>query len=41
MGAVYRAMLEGMVRRGWSPPRERVRIGKLRLVGIVLRHAII
>jgi presqualene diphosphate synthase len=41
MGAVYRAMLDGMVRRGWSPPRKRVRIGKVRLIAIVLRNAFI
>jgi presqualene diphosphate synthase len=41
MGSVYHAMLDGMVKRGWSPPRERVRIGKIRLVGIVLRYALV
>jgi len=39
MGEVYRAILDGMVARGWSPPRERVRIGKPRLIWIVLRNA--
>jgi presqualene diphosphate synthase len=41
MGAVYHTILEGMVRRGWTPPRERVRIGKARLIAIVLRNAFI
>jgi presqualene diphosphate synthase len=41
MGEVYRAMLEGMVARGWAPPRRRVRINRLRLIVLVLRHALI
>ncbi|HEX2216594.1 MAG TPA: presqualene diphosphate synthase HpnD [Xanthobacteraceae bacterium] len=39
MAAVYRTMLEGMVARGWSPPRARVRVSKPRLLATVLRHA--
>jgi phytoene synthase len=41
MGAVYRAMLEGMVVRGWSAPRRRIRPSRLRLVWILLRYAIV
>jgi phytoene synthase len=41
MGKVYRAILEGMVERGWNPPRLRVRIGKLSLIRIVLQHALV
>jgi squalene synthase HpnD len=41
MAEVYRRILDGMVGRGWSPPRERVRIGKLTLLGILLRYAIV
>jgi phytoene synthase len=41
MGKVYRAMLDRMVARGWAAPRERVRIGRLHLLAIVLRHAFI
>ena len=41
MGEVYRAMLARLVARGWSPPRERVRIPRAQLVWIVLRHALI
>jgi phytoene synthase len=41
MGAVYRAMLEGMVARGWSAPRTRVRVSRARLLWIVLRYAIV
>lgn len=39
MGNVYRSMLDGMVARGWAPPRERVRLGKPRLAWLVLRGA--
>jgi squalene synthase HpnD len=41
MAEVYRAILAGLKARGWSPPRERVRIGKPRLLWLVLRHALI
>ena len=37
MAAVYRAMLQEMLADGWAPPRRRVRIGKLRLLGLVAR----
>jgi len=40
MGAVYRTMLDGMVARGWAPPRQRVRIGRAQLIAIVLKHAL-
>jgi phytoene synthase len=40
MGAVYRRILDGLVARGWSMPRERVRVGKLSVLAIVLRHAV-
>lgn len=41
MGEVYRTILDGMAARGWAPPRERVRIGRVRLFGIILRYAFI
>jgi phytoene synthase len=41
MDEVYRAMLEGMVARGWAPPRTRVRVGGLRLSWIALQYAIV
>jgi phytoene synthase len=41
MGAVYRSLLERMVARGFAPPRRRVRISRLRLLSIVLRHAFV
>ena len=39
MAEVYRAMLDRMVTRGWSAPRRRARIGRVRLLWILLRHA--
>jgi presqualene diphosphate synthase len=41
MGAVYRQMLEDMVSRGWSRPRNRVRMNKSHLLWIALRHAFV
>jgi phytoene synthase len=40
MAQVYRAMLDRMVARGWRAPRRRVRIGRPRLLWILLRHAV-
>ncbi|MBO0757637.1 MAG: presqualene diphosphate synthase HpnD [Bradyrhizobiaceae bacterium] len=40
MGAVYRAILDGMVIRGWSPPRRRVRLNRMQLIAIVLKYAL-
>jgi squalene synthase HpnD len=37
MGAVYQAMLRDLLAEGWIPPRRRVRIGKPRLLWIILR----
>ena len=39
MGAVYRAILDGVAARGWSAPRHRVRVSRARLLWIVLRRA--
>jgi phytoene synthase len=41
MGEVYRRILDGMVARGWTPPRERVRVPKPQLAWILLRYAFI
>jgi presqualene diphosphate synthase len=41
MAEVYRAMLEQMVRRGWSTPRERVRVSRFKLLWVVLRYAFV
>jgi squalene synthase HpnD len=38
---VYRAILEGLVTRGWSAPRSRIRVSRARLLWIVLQHAIV
>jgi len=40
MAAVYRARLDDMAARGWAPPRAPVRMGKLRLLGIVARAGV-
>ena len=40
MSEVYRMMLERMAARGFAAPRKRVRIGRLRLLPILLRHTI-
>jgi phytoene synthase len=37
MAAVYQALLRDMLAEGWTPPRRRVRIGKLRLLALVAR----
>jgi phytoene synthase len=41
MGEVYRAILDGLVARGWSPPRQPVRVPRSRVMWILLRYAII
>jgi len=41
MGAVYRRLLATMERTGWAAPRRRVRIGRARLLLIVLRYGLI
>jgi len=41
MGEVYRLILERMVRRGFAPPRPPIRLGRLRLVSIIMRYAFI
>ena len=40
MGAVYGEILRKMERTGWAPPRTRVRIGRLRLLWIVLTRGL-
>jgi phytoene synthase len=37
MSAVYHAILRDMLAQGWAPPRRRARIGKPRLLWLVLR----
>ena len=41
MAEVYRGMLERMVARGWSAPRKRARIGRVRLLWILMRHSFV
>ena len=41
MEEVYRVMLQGMMARGWAPPRARVTVSGLRLSWIAVQYAII
>jgi len=41
MEAAYSQILQRLLARGWAPPRERVRVSKLRLLGAVLRYGIV
>jgi presqualene diphosphate synthase len=41
MAAVYHELLVRLLARGWNRPRQPVKIPKLRLISIVLRHAFI
>ncbi|MGU3541208.1 squalene synthase HpnD, partial [Methylobacterium sp. A54F] len=41
MAAAYRLYLDALLRRGWAPPRARVKPGKLALLGVALRHGIV
>lgn len=41
MAEVYKLILAGLVARGWSPPRERVRVGRPQLLWILARYAVI
>ena len=41
MGEAYKLILDRLVARGWSQPRDKVRIPRPRLIWIILRHAFI
>jgi phytoene synthase len=41
MGEVYRAILDRLVARGFTAPRQPVRVSRARIFWIVLRHALI
>jgi len=41
MAQAYRAILDGLVARGWSAPRMPIRISRPRLLWIILRHALV
>jgi phytoene synthase len=38
MGQAYQVILEALVARGFTSPRARIRLPRLRLLGIVLRN---
>lgn len=40
MGAVYMRLLDGLEDRGFRPPRERVRLARLTLIGLLVRHGL-
>jgi phytoene synthase len=40
MSAVYGEILRRMEMQGWAPPRERVRLGKAQLLGILLQRGL-
>ena len=40
MGQAYRLILDKLVARGFTPPRERVRLPRAKLILIVLRNLI-
>lgn len=41
MGEVYKLKLDGLYQRGWAPPREDVKVGRLQLLWILARYALI
>src|SRR5581483_6593067 len=41
MAEAYKLILDRLVARGWSHPRDKVRISRARLLGIILRYAFI
>jgi phytoene synthase len=41
MAEAYRAILERLVERGWSPPRAPIQLPRARLLWIIMRHAFI
>jgi squalene synthase HpnD len=41
MGEAYKGYLDGLIARGFAPPRARVRLGRARLLWIILRYAVI
>ncbi|HEY2227117.1 MAG TPA: presqualene diphosphate synthase HpnD [Xanthobacteraceae bacterium] len=41
MSLVYSSMLDRLIARGWSAPRQPIRVSRPRLLWIVLRHALI
>jgi phytoene synthase len=41
MGEAYKGYLRALIARGFAPPRERVHLGRARLVWIILRYAVV
>jgi len=41
MGAIYRAYLDGLERRGWAKLDEPVRLSKLKKLWIALRYGLL
>jgi len=41
MGEAYKVYFNALIARGFAPPREKVRIGKMRLLWVILRYAVI
>ena len=41
MGEAYKVYFNALIARGFAPPREKVRISKMRLLWIILRYAVI
>jgi phytoene synthase len=40
MSAVYSRLLDKTERRGWAPPRVRVKLGKPELLGLLVQHGL-
>jgi hypothetical protein len=41
MGAVYSDILRKMEKAGWAPPRRRVHLSKMQLLGIVITDGLL
>ena len=41
MGEVYKLKLDGLLKRSWAPPRNDVKVGRLQLLWILARYAVI
>jgi phytoene synthase len=41
MGEAYKLILDRLIARGWSPPRDRIRVPRPRLLWIIMRYAFI
>ncbi len=41
MGEVYKLKLDGLIARGWAPPRPDVKVSRLQLLWILARYAVI